>query len=163
MDTLFAPWRMDYILKPKADSCVFCISNSLDKDEENLILARFEHTFVIMNRYPYSNGHLMVCPYEHISTLEELSLAQRHELIDVTSLCINILKQAMNPQGFNTGMNLGDVAGAGIASHLHFQIVPRWVGDASFMAILAETQVIPEHLQNTYKKLLAFFKKQELL
>ncbi|XPV77875.1 MAG: HIT family protein [Desulfovibrio sp.] len=157
MEVLWAPWRLDYILGPKPDECVFCIPEHRDEDEERLVLARGKHCFVIMNKFPYSNGHLMVCPYRHVSDLGELSAEESYEVMDYVRFCVDILRKAFNPQGVNVGLNLGEAAGAGIAAHLHFQLVPRWNGDASFMAVFGETNVIPEHLLSTYKRLKPLF------
>ena len=157
MEVLWAPWRLDYILGPKPDGCVFCIPEHTDEDEERLILARAKHCFVIMNKFPYNNGHLMVCPYRHVSDLSELSAEESYEVMDYVRHCVDILRKAFNPQGVNVGLNLGEAAGAGIAAHLHFQLVPRWNGDASFMAVFGETSVIPEHLLSSYKRLKPFF------
>ncbi|GAB7022832.1 HIT family protein [Salidesulfovibrio brasiliensis] len=157
MDVLWAPWRLDYILGPKPDECVFCIPKHTDEDEERLVLARGKHCFVIMNKYPYNNGHLMVTPYRHVSCLTELELEEQNECMLWISRSVDILKKAFNPQGINQGLNIGEAAGAGIAAHLHFQIVPRWNGDASFMAVFGETSVIPEHLLSTYRRLKPLF------
>lgn len=157
MDVLWAPWRLDYILGPKPDECVFCIPQHTDEDEERLVLARGKHCFVIMNKYPYNNGHLMVTPYRHVSCLTELEPEEQNECMLWISRSVDILKKAFNPQGINQGLNIGEAAGAGIAAHLHFQIVPRWNGDASFMAVFGETSVIPEHLLSTYRRLKPLF------
>ncbi len=157
MEVLWAPWRMDYILGPKPDECVFCVPEHTDEDEERLILKRGRSCYVIMNKYPYNNGHLMVAPYRHVSCLTELSPEESHEAIDLVRLSVGVLLEAFSPQGVNQGLNLGDAAGAGIAAHLHFQIVPRWNGDSSFMAVFSETRVVPEHLRSTYAKLWPLF------
>lgn len=157
MDVLWAPWRLDYILGPKPDECVFCIPEHTEEDEERLVLTRGEHCFVIMNKYPYNNGHLMVTPYRHVSCLTELKTEEQNECMLWISRCVDILKKAFNPQGINQGLNIGEAAGAGIAAHLHFQIVPRWNGDASFMTVFGESTVIPEHLLSTYRRLKPLF------
>ena len=156
-DVLWAPWRLDYILGPKPDECVFCIPQHTDEDRERLILARAKHCFVIMNKFPYNNGHLMVTPYRHVSTLTDLTAEESHEIMDWLRISVDVLHQAFRPEGVNAGLNLGEAAGAGIASHIHFQVVPRWNGDASFMAVFGETRVIPEHLQSTYNRLRPLF------
>ncbi len=157
MDVLWAPWRLDYILGPKPEECVFCIPEHTDEDGERLVLARGKMSYVIMNKFPYNNGHLMVAPYRHESTLSGLSVEESHEVMDFLRLSVAILQEAFNPQGINTGLNIGEAAGAGIAAHLHWQIVPRWSGDASFMAVFGETTVIPQHLSSTYKQLKPLF------
>ncbi|WP_029895153.1 HIT family protein [Desulfohalovibrio reitneri] len=157
MEVLWAPWRMDYILGPKPDECVFCLPETTEEDEERLVLHRGELAYVIMNKYPYNNGHLMVAPFRHASCLTELSREEANEVMELVTRSVDALNRAFSPEGVNAGLNLGDAAGAGIAAHLHFQIVPRWNGDASFMAVFAETRVIPEHLLATYNKLKPFF------
>lgn len=157
MDVLWAPWRMDYILGPKPDECVLCVPNHTDEDEERKILARGRLCYVVMNKYPYSNGHLMVAPYRHVSCLTDLTVEERQEVMEYVTRCVSVLKEAMRPQGVNAGLNLGEAAGAGIAAHLHFQLVPRWNGDASFMAVFGETRVIPDHLMATYSRLKPYF------
>lgn len=157
MEVLWAPWRLDYILGPKPDECVFCIPEHTDDDAERLVLARGKFSYVIMNKFPYNNGHLMIAPYRHESNLSGLGIEESHEVMDFLRLSVAVLEQAFNPQGINTGLNIGEAAGAGIAAHLHWQIVPRWSGDASFMAVFGETTVIPEHLSSTYKRLKPLF------
>ncbi|GAB6161431.1 HIT domain-containing protein [Desulfothermus naphthae] len=157
MKRLFAPWRIEYILGPKPDECVFCIKDILDEDEERLILWRGKFCFVIMNKFPYSSGHIMVTPYRHVYSLDELNPEELNEMMLVMSKCVTILKKVFNPHGINIGLNIGEAAGAGIEEHLHFHLVPRWKGDHSFMALFSETNVIPEHLNKTYKKLKPHF------
>ncbi len=157
MKQLWAPWRIDYILGPKPDECVFCLPETPEEDTERLILYRGKYCFVIMNKFPYSNGHIMVTPYTHVSSLLELDKKQCHELIDLVHLSARVLEQAFHPPGLNIGLNMGEAAGAGIKEHLHFHLVPRWVGDHSFMAVMAEVSVLPEHLTATYDKLKIFF------
>lgn len=158
MDVLWAPWRLDYILGPKPEECVFCIpTDSDDEDVERLVLYRGTSCYVIMNKFPYNNGHLMVCPYRHASCVTELTEAELQESTRLIRLCVKVLQKAFSPQGINVGLNLGDAAGAGIAAHLHWQLVPRWSGDASFMAVFGETTVIPEHLLSTYNRLKPLF------
>lgn len=157
MEVLWAPWRMDYILGQKPDACVFCLPESRDEDRERLVLARGCHTFVIMNKFPYNSGHLMVTPVRHVSCLTELSRAEAGELTAGLTYCTRVLNEALRPQGINVGLNLGEAAGAGIAAHLHFQIVPRWNGDSSFMAVFGETRIVPQLLLSTYDRLMPFF------
>src|SRR5713226_1291340 len=128
MKTIWAPWRIEYITREKEGGCVFCEKRKENRDRENLIIYRGETGFIIMNRYPYSNGHLMAVPYRHTRELGELSDRERSELMNLVVKSMEILK-AFKPDGFNIGMNLGRVAGAGIDGHIHFHIVPRWSGD----------------------------------
>lgn len=158
MDKLWAPWRIEYILQPKIEGCVFCIKPAEDKDVENFILYRGEFCFIIMNLYPYNNGHLMTIPYRHISDLAELNDAENMEMMELVNKCVKVLKSTMLPHGFNIGMNLGEVAGAGIKDHLHFHIVPRWSGDTNFMPVCGHTKVVSEGLKETWLKLVSEFK-----
>ncbi|MFN2268456.1 MAG: HIT domain-containing protein [Desulfonatronovibrio sp.] len=157
MKALWAPWRIEYILGPKPDECVFCLPQDTDEDSERLILHRAKHCFVIMNKFPYSNAHLMVTPYRHVQCLTELDADETGEMMEWIKKTTSILKSAFNPPGINIGLNIGEAAGAGIKEHLHFHLVPRWIGDHSFMAVMSETSVIPEHLQSTYNKLKPLF------
>jgi ATP adenylyltransferase len=157
MKTLWAPWRIDYILGPKPDECVFCLPEADDEDEERLILRRAKYCFVIMNKFPYSNSHLMVIPFRHVQCLTELHDHETNEIMDWLKECVRILKIAFSPHGINIGLNIGQAAGAGIREHLHFHLVPRWLGDHSFMAVMNETMIMPEHLRSTYNKLKPIF------
>ena len=157
MKQLWAPWRIEYILGPKPDACVFCLPESRDEDEERLVLHRGKRAFVIMNRYPYNNGHLLVCPFRHVSELTDLESAESHEIMDLVQRCSGILKQHFNCEGINVGLNLGKAAGAGIGEHLHFHLVPRWNGDSSFIAVMDDVRTIPQHISETYKALRACF------
>jgi len=152
MKTLWAPWRIEYITGEKDNGCIFCDKPKEGNDKENLILFKGETSFIIMNRYPYSNGHLMAVPYRHTNNMSELNDNERLELMDLTTKCIEIL-DIMNPDGFNVGMNLGTAGGAGIDDHLHFHIVPRWNGDTNFMPLIGDVKVMPEYLEDTYKTL----------
>ena len=162
MKRLWAPWRMEYILdEKKHGSCLFC-DISLDKkgnDTKNLILYRGKYCFVVLNKYPYNNGHLMVVPYFHTSTFDGLSDDVLFELMKTQKISVDIIKKAMNPDGFNLGLNIGKVAGAGMESHMHLHIVPRWTGDTDSMPIIAETRVMPQHLKKSYNKLRGLFRK----
>jgi ATP adenylyltransferase len=157
MKTIHAPWRIDYILGPKPDTCVFCLPEGTHEDEKRRVLHRAEHCFVIMNIFPYSNGHLMVTPYRHVSNITELTAEESHEVMDYVQKCAFILQQAFKPHGMNIGVNIGEAAGAGIREHLHVHLVPRWNGDHSFMAVMSETSVLPEHLRSTYERLKPYF------
>lgn len=156
MEILWAPWRMEYILKAKEgedESCIFCSRIKQKFDKKNLILHRSQKAFIIMNRFPYNNGHLMVVPNRHIGDLMELSSGEKSELFSLLQLSIKALNRVMAPHGFNIGMNLGRVAGAGIEDHLHFHIVPRWNGDTNYMPVISNTKVVSEALDKSYEKL----------
>jgi ATP adenylyltransferase len=136
----------------KEEGCVFCNAQAREDGESNLIAFRGERNFVILNLYPYTSGHLMVVPFDHISSLEELDQTTRAELMELTSQCMVVLKKLYRPQGFNVGANIGVAAGAGVPGHVHIHIVPRWGGDTNFMSTLGETRVLPEALDETYKR-----------
>ena len=158
MKTAWAPWRMEYILGgDKKTDCIFCPGNDRSMDEERLILYIDTSTMVIMNRYPYINGHLLVAPVKHVRDLEGLNEGEMLSLLKMVRSASAILKLHMNPKGFNIGMNIGKVAGAGVEAHMHFHIVPRWNGDTNYMTVLADVRVIPEHIRETYRKLLPLF------
>lgn len=163
MRVLWAPWRMEYILSEKDKECLFCVKHKENNDRDNLILYRSEHVYVIMNKYPYNNGHLMVVPYFHTSSFDGLPDTALLELMKITKYSVECLRRAFNPEGFNIGINFGEVAGAGIEEHMHIHIVPRWAGDASFMTVLGEVRVIPEHILETYDKLYPIFNALENL
>ncbi|MHB1130936.1 MAG: HIT family protein [Chloroflexota bacterium] len=149
---------MAYILSDKTDhetGCLFCTKARQDNDRANLILRRGPRTFIIMNLYPYNNGHLMVVPYEHCRDVDELDEATLAELMVEVKHCVRALRQAMAPDGFNMGINIGRPAGAGVENHVHMHVVPRWMGDSNFMPVLDETRLIPEDLNATYERLLA--------
>ena len=153
MKQLWCPWRIEYILGPKPETCVFCLPESVEEDEERLVLYRGKAVFVIMNKYPYSNGHLMVTPYRHMMNICDLTPDESSETMHLLQACTGILQKVFSPQGVNIGLNLGEAAGAGIREHIHFHLVPRWNGDSSFMAILDEVRVMPQHLNESYKAL----------
>ena len=159
MDVIWAPWRIEYILSKKDESCIFCPGDDRSKDKERLILYVGSYSIVIMNKFPYNNGHLLVAPKRHISDIDSMTINETIEVFHMIQNSINILKKVMRPEGFNVGLNIGKVAGAGIEEHLHFHIVPRWNGDTNFMTVLGEVRVIPEHIRQTYDKLLPYFKK----
>ena len=159
MKKLWAPWRIEYITKDKSRECIFCALPKLDDDKKNFILFRGKHCFVIMNIYPYNSGHLMVSPYRHLACITKLDTEESLEMTEITKNSIQILREINVPEGFNVGFNLGKSGGAGYDEHIHNQIVPRWTGDNNFMPALAETRVIPEHLEKTYDKLAPNFKK----
>jgi len=153
MENLWAPWRIDYIQSKKQPGCIFCDKPVENRDEENLILLRGEYSFIIMNAFPYNNGHMMVVPNRHTSTLTGWAPEEQMELIELADLAVRLLSRAMRPDGFNLGINMGIVAGAGIADHIHLHVVPRWNGDTNFMPVLSDTRVISEALRATYGKL----------
>lgn len=154
MERLWSPWRSEYVTKPDDDDgCFLCSHFGSTNDEANLVLWRGDKTFVVLNRYPYNPGHLMVAPGRHVGELEEVHQDELHELIEVTQRSVAILREAMSAQGFNAGMNLGTVGGAGVPGHVHQHVVPRWGGDTNFMPSVAETKVLPELLSDTYAKL----------
>lgn len=158
METLWAPWRIEYIRSDKTEhGCIFCNKPKETRDFENLILYRGETCFVIMNYYPYNNGHLMVVPYRHTSDFHELTSGEKLEIMNLLDVSLVILREDMRAQGFNIGVNLGSVAGAGIAEHLHFHIVPRWGGDTNFMPVTGHTKVLSEGLKETAERLKAKF------
>jgi len=155
MKRLWAPWRTEYISgnKNNKGKCIFCQKPRENKDKENYILFRGKKCLVMLNTFPYNNGHLMVVPYRHIGSLEQLTPEEGQELVKVSSQMLALLKKVLHPEGFNLGMNIGEVAGAGIAGHLHLHIVPRWKGDSNFMPVISDVKVISESLDETYRKL----------
>ena len=157
MKVLWAPWRMTYIEGNRTQGCLFCYPLKGGNDRGNLILYRSSQAFIIMNRFPYTNGHLMVAPNRHVASLDELDDGEMVELMALLKKSILILKRALKPDGFNVGMNIGRGAGAGIEDHIHIHIVPRWNGDTNFMPVLVETKVMPEYLETTYERLISFF------
>lgn len=152
-EILWAPWRMEYILGEKESGCIFCTRINQDSDKENLILLRGKNNFVIMNKYPYNNGHLMVVPNRHTSEFDSLSDPEKLETMNLVSKSMNVLKKTVNPDGFNVGLNIGKIAGAGIDDHLHFHIVPRWAADTNFMPVVGQTKIISEDLGETWERL----------
>lgn len=155
MEHLWAPWRMAYI-EPQTSqpqACIFCTLPAEHRDAENYIPYRGALCFMMLNRYPYNNGHLMIAPYQHVASIEKLDAATLAELMADAQLALRALRQVMNPDGFNMGINEGKVAGAGFADHVHLHVVPRWNGDTSFMPVLADTKVLPELLSSVYEKL----------
>ena len=160
MEQLWAPWRMDYILGDRPKDCIFCLDDNTESDEKRLLLYGGEHSIIIMNRFPYNNGHLLVAPRKHTSTLDDLDNEDLLDLVQKVRWSVGVLRKTMSPDAFNVGLNLGSVAGAGVEAHIHFHVVPRWNGDTSFMPVFAEVRVIPEHLQQTYARLLPYFSKE---
>ena len=153
MEQLWAPWRIEYIVMPKPSECVLCEKPKENDDESNYLLYRGSHNYVILNCWPYNPGHLMVAPYRHISSLEELSDEELREHWDILRRCVTVLKRVYQPGGYNLGINIGKVAGAGIVGHIHTHVVPRWEGDSNFMPVISSTRIIPEALASSYQKL----------
>ena len=155
MDYLWSPWRMTYIQSNRVEGCVFCTEPTHADGVENLIIKRGQRAFVIVNRYPYTSGHLMIVPYDHQASLELLDAETRAEMMELAAHTVRVLRQIYNPQGFNMGINIGEPAGAGIAEHIHLHVVPRWTGDTNFMSALGQTRVLPELLEDTYQRVLS--------
>ncbi|MBM7854551.1 ATP adenylyltransferase [Desulfohalotomaculum tongense] len=153
MERIWAPWRTVYIGKDHGSACIFCEKLQSSADEENYVLLRGEKTFVLLNLYPYNNGHLLVAPQRHVGDITELDEEESLELFQMTQKMIALLRKAFNPDGFNVGVNLGKIAGAGIPGHFHIHIVPRWGGDTNFMPVIGDVRVISEGLDLTYTKL----------
>ncbi len=159
MKTMWAPWRIEYILGAKQKGCVFCNAISVN---DQLTLYKGKRTMVVMNKYPYINGHLLVAPVRHLAALDELSRPEMGDLLATVEQSVAILRRVMHPEGFNVGLNLGRVAGAGVEEHLHFHIVPRWPGDTNALTVFADVRVIPQHLQETYALLKPHFETIDL-
>lgn len=163
MERLWSPWRHEYVAAPGADlsqggSCIFCEAQKNPAgDEQNLVLHRAAHNFVILNLYPYISGHMMIVPYAHLGELDLAPKETTDEMMDLAKRCQTVLREVYQPQGFNVGMNLGRAAGAGVAHHIHMHILPRWTGDTNFMSTIAETRVLSEDLPTTYRKLTGKF------
>ncbi len=143
---------MEYIENSKEDGCVFCNAPEKEDGAENLIAFRGEHAYVILNRYPYTSGHLMVVPFRHEASLEGLDPQTRAEMMELTTRCMTVLRKIYDPQAFNVGANIGEAAGAGVKEHVHIHIVPRWAGDTNFMSAVGETRVLPELLEQTWQR-----------
>lgn len=153
MNKLWAPWRIDYIRQPKDEGCIFCDKPKNSDDREMLILHRGEFSYVLMNLYPYNNSHLMIAPYEHVDDPLQISSETKSEIMALTDQSMTIIKQLMNPDGFNFGANFGAAAGAGIEEHIHYHLVPRWRSDTNFMPVLGHTKVLVQGLQESYDEL----------
>ena len=158
MDYLWTPWRYQYVTKPEdAGVCVFCSAAQSEDDSKTLVVYRARHNLIILNRYPYTSGHVMVVPYLHVATLADLPDDALIEMALLARQCEKHLREAYHPDGLNLGVNLGKSAGAGIAGHLHLHVLPRWTGDTNFMTVVGETRVMPESLEVTWEKLRAAF------
>jgi ATP adenylyltransferase len=149
-ERLWAPWRLDYIKGPKPDECIFCTKPEAGDDRASYIVHRGEHCFAILNAFPYNNGHLMVSPYRHVPSIEELDADALLELMTMAQSGIAALREAYGPEGFNLGINQGKVAGAGVEHHIHLHVVPRWGADTNFMPVIANTRVLPQSLDDSY-------------
>lgn len=161
MKNIWAPWRMEYILGPKEKGCIFCVKPREDDDKKNLIVYRGKHNYVMLNLYPYNNGHLMVVPYRHTGDVLGLGEDEAADMMNMVKRCVLALRGAFKPQGFNIGMNLEAASGADIDEHIHMHVVPRWNGDTNFMPVVGETRVIPQHLQSAYEALAGHFPPDE--
>jgi len=157
---LYSPWRLDYILSEKCEGCIFCCKPDAKDDTKQLIVYRTKYSYVILNLYPYNNGHVMAVPYQHAADLSQLSKASLNDLFQVVQLTESVLKDVYNCEGINIGLNIGKAAGAGIDEHIHVHLVPRWQGDCNFMSVVGGKRVIPETFESAYKKLKTAFNKQ---
>ena len=157
MELLWAPWRAQYIASKKTDGCILCDKPGEGNDAANYILHRGSFNFIIMNAFPYNPGHLMVAPYRHVATPEDLRPEELHEHAEMVARCVKVLREVFASAGFNTGMNIGKVAGAGIDGHIHSHVVPRWVGDTNFMPAIGATRVISQAMADTYDRLKSEF------
>ena len=153
MDRIWAPWRIEYIRAEREEGCLFCRAAREDRDSENRILLRGTRNFVMLNAYPYNPGHLMVAPYRHVADLEQFTDEELLEHFDLVRKGSKALTEAYSPQGFNIGINLGRIAGAGVEDHVHTHVVPRWSGDVNFITVVSDLRVVPEALDATYAEL----------
>ena len=162
MEYLWSPWRMKYMENSKVEGCIFCMAQAMEDGAENLIAYRNEHSYVILNRYPYTSGHLMVVPYNHIPNFEELDPPTRAEMMELTTRSMTVLRKIYRPPAFNMGANIGEAAGAGVIGHVHVHIVPRWAGDTNFMSTVGEARVLPELLEDTYVRIRKGFEDYQI-
>lgn len=154
MDFLFTPWRYAFVTgSHDTSTCLFCELPRAGKDEKTFIVHRDKHCFVILNAYPYTSGHVMVVPYQHVDQLQQLALEAAQEMMKLTQKLEGVLRELYDPEGLNLGMNLGKAAGAGIAGHIHMHVLPRWVADANFISVIGETRILPEDLATTYRRI----------
>ncbi len=162
MEYITAPWREEYVKKVcQKNECIFCQALKLKNDRKAYILFRSTHNFIMLNKFPYTPGHLMIAPYTHISFFERAKKESTDEMTELLKLSLKILRKNYHPHGFNTGMNLGRSAGAGVADHYHLHVIPRWTGDSNFMPIIGKTKVVIEELNTTYEELLPLFQKKK--
>lgn len=164
MEFIHAPWRKEYVRNlSKMSECIFCRALKMKNDKEAFILFRGQDNFVLLNKYPYTPGHLMIAPYKHLASFEKANKESTDEMTDILKLSLRILKEKYSPHGFNTGMNLGHSAGAGVADHFHLHLIPRWTGDSNFMPLVGKTKVVIEDIETTYDRLLPYFQKAKLI
>ena len=161
MERLWAPWRLKYVTNEKPEGCIFCEKPQAGDDRAMHIVRRGESAYVMLNTYPYNNGHTLIAPYAHVAALEDLPSSTLYEMTDLAQLCIRAMKSSFSAGGFNVGFNLGSVGGAGIQDHLHMHVVPRWLGDTNFMPVVADVRVIPQSLEDTYDQLVEAFQLAE--
>ena len=159
MDVLWTPWRYEYIVSAQKQGCIFCRAGKA-REEEELFLFGGESSFILLNRYPYNNGHLLIAPYEHIPSLTEAGESILYELMELAAKGEEVLTKVYTPDGFNLGMNIGGASGAGYKDHLHFHVVPRWEGDTNFLSVSSETRIVPETPQQTHEKLVSHFARE---
>ena len=160
MDYIFTPWRYAYVTGTgKSTSCIFCNALKAGNDREAWIVYRGQYSFIILNTFPYTSGHVMIVPYEHVDELRKLTSDAAHEIIDLSRKMEGVLRETYHPEGVNLGMNIGKAAGAGVAGHIHMHVLPRWTADSNFMTVVGETRILPESLEITYERLLPFFSK----
>ncbi len=162
LSKLWAPWRIEYIRADKEKECIFCVKSQDTKDRDNLVLYRGKQAFVLMNLFPYNNGHLMIAPYEHVDRTGDLKAECLQEIMVLADFSMAVIEKEMRAQGFNFGANIGSVAGAGIEEHIHFHLVPRWTGDTNFMPVIGHAKVQVEGLQECYDSLKPHFDKFQL-
>ena len=149
-ERLWAPWRLEYIKGPKGGECIFCVGPDSGDDRAKYVVRRGEHCFAILNKYPYNNGHLMVAPFRHVPSIEELNEAELLELMTLTQESLAALREAYQPEGFNLGVNQGKIAGAGVEDHVHMHVVPRWGADTNYMPVIGDTRVLPQSLDDSF-------------
>jgi ATP adenylyltransferase len=162
MEYITAPWREKYVKEVfKMKECIFCQAQKQKNDKDCFILFRGDHNFILLNKYPYTPGHLMVAPYKHLDSIELVDKKSSEEMMELLKKCLRILREQYKPHGFNTGMNIGHSAGAGVADHYHLHVIPRWIGDSNFMPLVGKTKVVLEDLHTTYDELFTHFQKKE--
>ena len=161
MDHLWTPWRFSYVEgSANATACPFCQLQTEEVGRQNLILRHENHNYILLNKFPYTTGHLMVVPHRHVASLRDAATEELQELVVLSRSCESILHRVYQPDGFNIGLNVGKSSGAGVAGHIHLHVVPRWHGDSNFISVISETRILPEDLQGVYEKLLPYFQKQ---
>jgi ATP adenylyltransferase len=154
MDHLWTPWRYAFVTaSSKVSSCIFCELPKLGNDEAARIVHRGQHCYVVLNTYPYTAGHVMVVPFDHLDELQKLPIEAAHEMMELSQRMERVLRQLYSPEGINLGMNIGKAAGAGVAGHIHMHVLPRWVADANFLTVVGETRILPETLEMTYQRI----------